>query len=589
VVDDSTRPRWFRPGFAALLLGSPTLYLWKLGSFGYTNPFYAAAVQSSTRSAVAWLFAAVDAPGFITVDKPPADNWLMGLSANLFGFSTWSMLVPQALLGVASVAVLTCTVRRWASPGTALAAGALFALTPVAVIMFRFDDPDPMLAFLLLAAGYALVRGIDQAPRRSGTWWIIAAGALIGLGFLAKMGAALLVVPAFVAVHLLVADVPPRRRIGQLTAAASALLVSAGWFALVALWPAASRPWIGGSTDNSLLQLALGYNGLSRILGRGPGGGGGHGAAAHTGAVSGADGFAGGQHIGGGHGAASAGLGRMFSAQFAGQIAWLLPAALIALTVLLWATRTRPRQDRLRASALLWGAWLLISGAVFSFMAGTIHPYYTIVMAPPIAALVAIGALEAWRHRGRAEIRSVLAVTLLVTGAWNAVLLRRSPTFVPWLTWVVLAASLLVALVVITSRVPMSLTGTGPRRVATAVTMTCALLAVTGGPAAYAVDTVAVAHSNSQASAGPQTGPRLGGRAPAGSGPQNAGVHTTSTPTGVPATPATPAGDPATDAPGAGAPAWDRRNAPPPRWRAPAPHDEAQVRPKSGPSPARKR
>ena len=149
----------------------------------------------------------------------------------------------------------------------------VLALTPVAVIMFRFDDPDPMLTFLLVAAAYALVRAVDAAPRRAGTWWLVACGALIGLGFLAKMGVAMLVVPAFALVVLIAAGVPWRRRIGQLMAGLAGIVVGAGWFlALAAVWPASSRPWIGGSTDNSLLQLAVGYNGLSRIVGRSGGG-----------------------------------------------------------------------------------------------------------------------------------------------------------------------------------------------------------------------------------------------------------------------------------------------------------------------------
>ncbi len=496
-----TTARWFRPGFLGVLVLAGLVDLWDVGANGDANAFYAAAVQASTRNPMAWLFAAVDAPGFITVDKPPADNWWMGLGANLFGFSSWSMLIPQAVLGIATVALLVLTVRRWSGPGAALVAGVVLALTPVAVIMFRFDDPDPMLTFLLVAAAYALVRAVDAAARRAGTWWLVACGALVGLGFLAKMGVAMLAVPAFALVYLVAAGVPWRRRIGQLVAGLVGIVVGAGWFlALVEEWPASSRPWIGGSTDNSLLQLSVGYNGLSRIVGRSGGGPGGPGGGPGRGGAPG--GFAG---FGG-----QAGFGRMFSAEFGGQIAWLLPAALLALVALLWVSRQAPAGDRLRAAALLWGGWLVVSGAVFSFMEGIVHSYYTIVMAPPIAALVAIGAREAWVRRGDAAARITAAVGVLGTAVWSAVLLRRSPTFLPWLPGTVLAAGVLAALLIV---VPTVLA----RRAGVVGALVLGLVATLGGASAYAVDTVVTPHAGTEASAGPtvrdQGGARFAGRA----------------------------------------------------------------------------
>lgn len=478
--------RWFRPGFAGVLALAALVDLWDVGANGNANAFYAAAVQASTRNPVAWLFAAVDAPGFITVDKPPADNWWMGLWATLFGFSSWSMLVPQAVLGIATVALLVLTVRRWSGPGAALVAGVVLALTPVAVIMFRFDDPDPMLTFLLVAAAYALVRAVDAAARRAGTWWLVACGLLIGLGFLAKMGVALLVVPAFALVYLVAPAVPWRRRIGQLVAGLGGIVVGAGWFlALVAVWPASSRPWIGGSTDNSLLQLAVGYNGLSRLVGRSGGGPGGPGGAGRGGPPGGFAGFGG-----------QAGFGRMFSTEFGGQIAWLLPAALLALVALLWVSRRAPAGDRLRAAALLWGGWLVVSAAVFSFMEGIVHSYYTIVMAPAIAALVAIGAREAWWRRAEAGARATAAVGVLGTAVWSAVLLARSPAFLPWLPATVLVAGVLAAVLIV---VPTVLA----RRAGVVATLVLGLVATLGGASAYAVDTVVTPHAGTEASAGP--------------------------------------------------------------------------------------
>ncbi len=273
------RSRWERPALLALLVGTAVLYLWNLSASGYANDFYAAAVQAGTQSWTAWLFGSLDSGNAITVDKPPASLWVMTLSARIFGFSSWSLLVPQALMGVGSVALLHAAVRRWAGPVAGLLAGAALALTPAAVLMFRFDNPDALLVLLLVTGAYATVRAIDAVTVRASTWWLVAAGAAVGFGFLTKMGQALLVVPAFGLAYLVAGPPRLRTRLMQLLAVLGSMIVSAGWFiALVELWPADSRPSIGGSTTNSLLELALGYNGLGRILGGSGNGGGGFGA-----------------------------------------------------------------------------------------------------------------------------------------------------------------------------------------------------------------------------------------------------------------------------------------------------------------------
>ncbi|MBL8926965.1 MAG: glycosyltransferase family 39 protein, partial [Pseudonocardia sp.] len=377
-----TRSRWERPALLTLLVGTAVLYLWDLSASAYANDFYAAAVQAGTQSWKAWLFGSLDSGNAITVDKPPASLWVMTLSARIFGFNSWSLLVPQALMGVGSVALLHAAVRRWAGPGAGLLAGAALALTPAAVLMFRFDNPDALLVLLLVTGAYATVRAIDAATVRASTWWLVAAGAAVGFGFLTKMGQALLVVPAFGLAYLVAGPPRLRTRLVQLLAALGTMIVSAGWFiALVELWPADSRPYIGGSTTNSLLELALGYNGLGRILGGSGNGGGGFG--------GGNAGFGG-----------EAGILRLFTDELGLEISWLLPAALVALVALVVIARRRPpRGDRLRAAALLWGGWTLVTGSVFSFMSGTMHPYYTVALAPGIAALVGIGSTALWARR----------------------------------------------------------------------------------------------------------------------------------------------------------------------------------------------
>src|SRR3954447_26946059 len=309
-------PPWAPPALLALLGGTAALYLAGLSANGYANQFYAAAAQAGSASWKAWFFGSLDAGNAITVDKTPASLWVMGLSIRLFGLSSWSLLVPEALMGVATVALVVAAVRRTVGrPGPALLAGLAMALTPVAVLMFRFDNPDALLVLLLTASAYAVVRALE-GPRA--LRWMLLAGALLGFGFLAKMMQAFLVLPGFALVYLLLAPTGFGRRIGHLLAAGAALVVAGGWWvAVVQLWPADSRPYIGGSTDNSVLELALGYNGLSRLSGDE-----------------------------GGPRAGQAGLLRLFGADLGGQAAWLLPAALAALVVGLVLTARAPRTDR---------------------------------------------------------------------------------------------------------------------------------------------------------------------------------------------------------------------------------------------------
>ncbi|HEV7788153.1 MAG TPA: glycosyltransferase family 39 protein, partial [Pseudonocardia sp.] len=423
-------PRWARPGLLALLAGTAVLYLWGLGSSGWANSYYAAAAQAGTQSWKAWLFGSLDAGNAITVDKPPAAMWVMGLSGRLFGFNEFTLLLPQALMGVAAVAVLYLTVKRSSGPGAGLIAGAVLALTPVATLMFRYDNPDALLVLLLVVAAYCTVRAIENGSTR----WMALTGCVVGFAFLTKMLQAFLIVPGLALAFLVAAPIGLSKRIGALLVGGVTMVVSAGWYvALVGLWPADSRPYIAGSTDNSLMQLALGYNGIQRIAGggdHGGGPGGGHGPGGPGGNL-----FFGGEP----------GIGRMFGPSFGTEASWLLPAAIIGLLAGLWLTWRTARTGRVWASLLLWGGWLLVTGAVFSFMDGTVHPYYTVALAPAIAALVGIAVAELLRHRDTRSARLTLAVMLAATGGWAFALLDRTPDWWPALRWIVLVGSIVVA------------------------------------------------------------------------------------------------------------------------------------------------
>jgi 4-amino-4-deoxy-L-arabinose transferase-like glycosyltransferase len=497
------RPSWQRPALFALLAATAVLYLWNLTASGYGNSFYAAAVQAGTQSWKAWLFGSLDSGNVITVDKPPAALWVATAFARLFGFSSFTVLAPQALMGVASVGVLYATVRRTSGPVAGLLAGAGLALTPVAALMFRFNNPDALLVLLMIAGAYCVVRALEKAS----PGWLMLAGTAIGFGFLTKMLQAFLVLPAFALAYLIAAPASLGKRVAHLLGAGAAVVVSAGWYiALVDLWPAADRPYIGGSTNNSLLELALGYNGLARIFGSsgnggigvGPGGGGG------------------GNTLFGG----STGITRMFGGSFGTEISWLLPAALIGLVAGLWFTRRAPRTDGTRAALVLWGGWLLVTALVFSFMSGIVHPYYAVALAPAIVALVAIAGRALWQGRENLSARVVLASMIAVTAVWDFILLDRTPSWLPVLRWAILVLGVLAA-----TAVAMGVHQF--KKLATVLAATTVLTLSLGG-AAYAVDTAAQAHTGAVPTSGPSTSEMggMGGRqgGPGGAQSSSSGV-----------------------------------------------------------------
>ena len=517
-------PRWARPALFGLLALTAVLYLWDLTRNGWANDFYAAAVQAGTKSWKAFFFGSFDQSSFITVDKTPGSLWVMELSGRIFGFSQWSMLVPQALEGAGSVLLLYAAVKRWFGPAAGLIAGLVLALTPVAALMFRFNNPDALLVLLMTAAAYTLVRAVENGRSR----WLAFTGLLLGFAFLAKMLQAFLVVPGFAAAYLWAG--PPRlaRRIWQTVLMGAGIVAGAGWWILAAqLTPAADRPYFGGSTTNNILQLTIGYNGLGRLTGDetgsvGPGGGGGGQGASFGGAT---------------------GIFRLFHAEFGGQISWLLPAALISLAAMAWVSRRAARTDRTRAAALLWGGWVLVTGLVFSYMNGIIHPYYMVALAPGIAALTGIGAMALWRAPlGAAKLagRIAAACGVLASAVWAYILLDRTPDWLPWLRWVVLVAGVAAAGLVLAGPALARLAAVARSRrgrlALAAAPLGLALVAGLAGPAAYALDTVATAHTGAIPSAGPAAagfgggpgggpggrggfpGAGLSGRAPAGTG-----------------------------------------------------------------------
>lgn len=480
-------PAWARPALFGLLAATAVLYLWNLTSSGYANSFYSAAAQAGSESWKALFFGSSDAANSITVDKPPASLWVMALSVRLLGLNSFAILLPEVLMGVATVAVVHATVKRQFGAGAGLVAGAVLALTPVAVLMFRFNNPDALLVLAMTLAAWATMRSIEAGSPR----WFALAGVFIGLAFLTKTLQAFLVVPGFALAYLVAARPPLLRRIWHTVLGGLVIVLSAGWWvAIVELLPASLRPYVGGSQTNSFLELTFGYNGIGRLNGQ------------ETGSVGNA-----------GPRSGQVGLTRLFDAENGGQISWLLPAALLLLLVGLAYRARMPRTDLRRAAYLAWGSWLVVTALVFSLMSGIYHAYYTVALAPAIAALVAMGGAEAWERRDSWSGAVPLALGTLVTGGWGYLLLSRVTSWNGWLRVLVLALSLAAALgFLVAAKLP-------ARAVPAALGL--ALTAALAGPAAYSVATVATGHTGSIVLAGPVTagGP---GRGPGGMPPGGA-------------------------------------------------------------------
>ena len=471
-----------RIALGGLLAVAGALYSIGLAGSGWANPYYSAAAQAGALSWRAFLFGGLDPSGGITVDKPPAALWVMGLSVRVFGLSTPALLLPQAASMVAAVALLYGTVRRQAltlapsvpagaseearAAAVGLLAGAVLALTPVVTLVARYDNPDAAMVLLSVAAAYALVRSVGAA--RGGAGWLVAGGALLGLAFLTKLLQAWLVVPAFVAVPLVAGAGSLGRRLARVLAAGVAMAVGAGWWVLVTeLVPADQRPWIGGTRHDSVLELALGYDGLGRLTGAG------------------------------GRGAPSSDTwGRLFGT-WAPEASWLLPAALVALAGGWVLTGGRDRRDPLRAGLLLWGLWLLGAGAILSSLHGISHSYYSVQLAPAVAGAIALGGALLWRRAllpGAHRARRALTIAVSLTAGWSVDLLLRRPA------WPLVAAPVALVAAAIAVR---GLRACASRPVARQLVGAATLVALLAGPAAWSVATAQAVHRGANVYSGP--------------------------------------------------------------------------------------
>ena len=472
-------PMWHRLALLGIILISVFMDFYRLGQNGFGS-YYPAAVRSMMDNWHNFFFAAYDPGGFVTIDKPPVGFWFEVASAKLFGFNSVSILLPQALAGVLSVLLLYYLVRRHFGVVAGLLAALALAITPISVVTNRNTTIDSILALTLLVGAWAVLHAAETGKLR----WLLLSAVIVGIGFNIKMLEAYLVVPAYGLLYLLAAPRSIWKRVGHLALAGLVLLVvSFSWVEVVDLIPASQRPYVDSTQDNSELSLAIGYNGLERLLGRfGNGFRGGTPANTPTNATN-RSGSTGGNGIpptngngdhqrstntgrnvtrqqqppGGGFGGifdtgAPSPL-RLFNISLGGQVSWLLPLALFGMLALAWQRRPRIQSDRQQQSLVFWGMWLLTMGIFFS-VAGFFHQYYMTEMAPAIAALFGIGLVVMWQDYRRGGWRGwLLPLALIATVAEQIHLLNSDPVWSQRLTPILIVLCILAVGVLIIARI----------------------------------------------------------------------------------------------------------------------------------------
>ena len=396
---------WVGPVAVAVVAG----LLYGIDAAGNLEIFYAAADRSMALSWHNFFFAAFDPAATITIDKLPGALWPQALSVRMFGPHPWAVVAPQVIEGIAAVLVMFRVMTRLLGRPAAVLAAGIFALSPAVVALDRGNVPDTLMILLLLLAADAAL-----SAARTGRWRpILLAGLWIGLAFQAKMMQAWVVAPAIGGVFLVGGPGGLRDRTVRTAAMAGVtVVVSLSWMAVVSLVGAGSRPYVDGSTDDSIFAQVFVYNGFGRID------------AATPNQVLGASfGTTGGP-------ARPVGFLRLLTGPYGLLAGWLIPLALLCLIGLAVYGKGRSRRDPLRLAVVLWGGWLVLLFAVFSFGA-QINSYYLAALAPPVAGLVAAGLTLAWRHREARWTRGLSVVAVGLTVGYAMVLLPASGVGLP--------------------------------------------------------------------------------------------------------------------------------------------------------------
>lgn len=467
----------FIVGFLLLVTG--VTYLYGAAQNGMGNSYYAAAVQAATKNFTAWLFGSLDAANFVSVDKPPLATMMMGLSARIFGFSNFSMMLPSVLAGVGTVYLVYRIIKRYFGFKSGMIAGVVLAITPVVALMSGFNNPDAILMFFLTVSGYYFIKALEKHPLKNLTFSAL----FSGLAFNTKMLQGLMILPAIYVVYICFAKPNLKKRILHLCFFTILVMIcSLSWTFLVYFTPETMRPWVGSTNDNNIWSLIFGYNGFGRLLGNSPGNGGGGG---------GRSGFGG-----------ETGIFRMFNSEFGPNIAWFIPLAIISAITVLIKLRNKERSNIQFSITSFWLIWLLIHVFIFSMTSGTIHPYYVVVLAPAVAALVGIGLPIIIKYYTSSQNIWLFPITVMVTSLTAAVILSTSGNEL--LMWVVLAlgvASSLALFLNKTVTINLSLA-----KLSYLVTIIAILIT----PIYYTVATVSQSHVGSIPTAGPNSTALIG-------------------------------------------------------------------------------
>ncbi|EFH88264.1 ArnT family glycosyltransferase [Ktedonobacter racemifer] len=453
---------WQRLALGAILLISVFMNFYKLGQIGF-DTYYPPAVRSMMDNWHNFFFAAYDPGGFTSLDKPPVGFWLQVLSAKIFGLTPFSVLLPQALCGMLAVLLLYSLVRRQFGVMAGLLAALALALSPVSIVTNRNVTIDSTLTLVLLVGAWAVMRAAETGRLR----WLLLCAAMVGIGFNIKMLEAYLVLPAFGLLYLLAAPTSIWKRLWHLALALLLLLViSFSWAAAVDLTPATQRPHVGNTQENSEIGLALGYNGLQRLLG--VGGGTNNQQAPGNQPPPGKGGGTNNQQAPGNQpppgkgnapGNAVPAPFHLFTEPLAGQSGWLLPLAIFGMIALVKFRRPRPQSDHLLQGLILWGMWLLTMGVFFSVATGRVHEYYLTVMYPALAALCGIGLVTMWQdYRGVGWRAWLLPLALLATAAEQVFILTGYPDWGRWMIPLLIVLCALAVLVLIGARLALRFT-----------------------------------------------------------------------------------------------------------------------------------
>jgi 4-amino-4-deoxy-L-arabinose transferase-like glycosyltransferase len=520
--------KWHYLGLSAILLVSIILNFYKLGQEGYGNLYYSVAVKSMLVSWHNFFFNSFDPKGFITIDKPPVGFWFQTLSAYLFGFKGWSLYFPQALAGVLSVALLYHLVARVFGPGSGLLSALFLALTPIVVATDRTNEVDSMLMFVTLIATWAISKTTEQNPLK----WLLFAFFLVGVGFNIKMMEAFLVLPAFYLFYLLSAKLTWLQKIAHLLCATVVLaVVSFSWSVIVDSIPPDQRPYVGSTQNNSMIELAIGYNGINRLIGQQ------HGIHGNSWSQQGqyADSqlgekvvrqnavpnyhssignghnphieqnmpSKGGNHFFIGRHTRKLGILRLFiTPQLVEQLSWLLPGVLISVVSLLWGSRFRAPLGRKRQMVIFWTVWVLTMFIFFSHIANMLNSYYMVMLAPGIAALAGVGFKEMWEQWNTKDKKGAwfLPLALVCNAAFEILVVWMNPTLRTPLSLAIIVLALLALICLLFIQ---KLKDTGKRGISI-IAVLAGVLALVTAPTVWAMSPIQYGGSVTKPYAGPE-------------------------------------------------------------------------------------